>query len=190
MRLIFRVFIIIILLFAFSACQKGKNEIKKAEDVTAMQDFSITSTAFQHGQMIPSKFTCDGANVSPALEWGNIPEGTKSFALICDDPDAPMGTWVHWVIYNIPVQITSLQEGVPKQDTLSEGIAQGKNDFGFNGYGGPCPPRGNPHRYFFKLYALDIQTHFEPGLSKQELLDRIQNHVIKKAELMGKYQRK
>ena len=155
-----------------------------------MQEFTIESPAFGHKEFIPERFTCDGPNVSPTLLWSHVPAGTKSFALICDDPDAPVGTWVHWVIYNIPADVNKLDEGVPRKDTLSNGIAQGKNDFGYIGYGGPCPPKGNPHRYFFKLYALDVETHFEPGLTKAELLDKIKDHTIRKTEFYGKYQRK
>ena len=106
----------------------------------------LTSTAFPEGKPIPEKYTCDGADVSPPLKWANVPDGTKSIALISDDPDAPVGTWVHWVIYNIPPEATELAEGIPKSEVLTNGATQGMTDFKRIGYGGPCPPRGGPHR--------------------------------------------
>ena len=118
-------------------------------------ELTIRSSAFAHGGMIPKKFTCDGADISPSLSWSKGPEETKSYALISDDPDAPMGTWVHWVIYNLPASVKELTENVPKTGQLDNGALQGKNDFGNFGYGGPCPP-GGTHRYYFKVYALDI----------------------------------
>src|SRR3989304_2756237 len=121
----------------------------------------LTSSAFTDGSPIPARHTCDGPDVSPMLKWSGAPAGTKSFALICDDPDAPAGTWVHWVIYGIPPDTTDLPEGVPPDETLPDGSRQGKNDFGRIGYGGPCPPPGKPHRYYFKIYALD--TAPKPG---------------------------
>ena len=114
----------------------------------------IRSSSFDEGGFIPGKYTCDGIDVSPPLEWSSVPEGTKTFALICDDPDAPMGTWVHQVIFNIPGNIRELQENVPHQKILKNGGKQGENDFRKIGYGGPCPPRGT-HRYYFKINALD-----------------------------------
>lgn len=156
----------------------------------AMKTFSLVSPAFQEGEPIPVRYTCEGPDVSPPLEWNQVPEGTKAFALICDDPDAPVGVWVHWVIYNIPSTMKALPEGIAKGDRWKEPIAQGKNDFRFNGYGGPCPPPGKPHRYYFRLYALDEATGFPPGLTKKELLDKIKGHIIGEAVLMGTYQRK
>ncbi len=148
----------------------------------------LISPAFEDGGVIPSKYTCDGVDVSPPLAWRDIPANTKSFALICDDPDAPMGTWVHWVIYDIPVTKTELPEGLPCEKILADGSKQGLNDFGKYGYGGPCPPRGI-HRYFFKLYALDAVLNLMPGLSKQELLNAIQGHILEETRLMGRYGR-
>ncbi len=118
----------------------------------------LTSTAFQKGETIPKQYTGDGADQSPPLRWSEPPSGTKSIALICDDPDAPRGTWVHWVLFNLPPQTRELEEGVPTTATLGNGAKQGKNDFGNIGYGGPAPPKGKPHRYFFKLYALDVDA--------------------------------
>ena len=151
--------------------------------------FSISSPDFQNGKDIPKKFTCDGDDVSPALSWADAPPGSKSFALIADDPDAPRGTWTHWVLFDLPSTTTSLPEGVPKVGDLPGGGRQGVNDFPKIGYGGPCPPPGKPHRYFFKLYALDNQLKLKAGASKQEVEQSMQNHILGKAELMGKYGR-
>jgi Raf kinase inhibitor-like YbhB/YbcL family protein len=152
-------------------------------------DFTISSTAFQNGSDIPKKFTCEGADVSPPLSWTGAPRGTQTFALIADDPDAPAGTWTHWVIYDLPANVTELQENVSKVDKLPNDARQGRNDFRKLGYGGPCPPPGKPHRYFFKLYALDGKLNLVPGASKQEVEQAIQGHVLARAEFMGKYSR-
>ena len=148
----------------------------------------IKSSAFGSGEMIPAKYTCDGADVSPPLEWSESPAGTKSFALICDDPDAPMGTWVHWVIYDIPPAATMLAEGITREKDLPGGGTQGINDFRKIGYGGPCPP-GGTHRYFFKLYALDAMLGLKPGITKDQLLTAMRGHILAEAELMGTYRR-
>jgi Raf kinase inhibitor-like YbhB/YbcL family protein len=150
----------------------------------------ISSTAFSDGQPIPTKFTCDGSDVSPALAWSGAPAGTKSFALIADDPDAPVGTWVHWVIYDLPAGTGSLPEGVAKSQIISGNVKQGLNDFKRIGYGGPCPPPGKPHRYFFKLYALDTMLDLKPGATKADLLNSMEGHVLAQGQLMGTYQRK
>lgn len=152
-------------------------------------EFTLTSSAFEPGGMIPKPYTCDGFDVSPPLRWTDPPPGTKSFALICDDPDAPVGTWVHWVLYSLPPEIRELPEGVPPQPTLPGGGKQGRNDFRKIGYGGPCPPRGPAHRYFFRLYALDTDPNLEPGATKQDLLKAMTNHILAQAELMGRYRR-
>jgi Raf kinase inhibitor-like YbhB/YbcL family protein len=149
----------------------------------------LTSPVFEDGGMIPSKFTCDGVDVSPLLEWSGVPEGTKSLALICDDPDAPIGTWVHWVLYDLPADTVSLPEGVPTHETIENGALQGKNDFKRIGYGGPCPPPGKPHRYFFKLYALDRELDLEPGASKKDLEKAMKGHILAEGQLMGRYKR-
>src|SRR6059036_3887959 len=132
--------------------------------------FEVESTAFQPGGDIPKKFTCDGPDVSPALSWNDPPGAAQSFALIADDPDAPVGTWVHWVIYDLPADTKELAEGIATSETLANGAKQGINDFRKVGYGGPCPPPGLPHRYFFKLYALDAPTNLKPRATKQQLL--------------------
>ena len=149
----------------------------------------LKSSAFQNNQDIPSKYTCDGADVSPPLIWNNPPNGSKAFALISDDPDAPASAWVHWVIYDLPGDAKELAEGVPAQESLPNGAKQGLNDFKKAGYGGPCPPRGPAHRYFFKLYALDRPTNLKPRATKQQLLDAMKGHIIGEAQLVGKYKR-
>ena len=151
--------------------------------------FTISSTSFPNEGDIPQKFTCDGADVSPALNWASPPAGTKSFALIADDPDAPVGTWTHWVAFNLPATSTGLPENVAKVEMLPDGTHQGQNDFHKIGYNGPCPPPGKPHRYFFKLYALDQPLNLKPGASKQEVEKAIQGHILGQTEWMGKYQR-
>lgn len=155
-------------------------------DVMAL---TIKSSTFNDGDLIDAKYTCKGKDVSPPLSWGGAPSGTKSFALICDDPDAPFMTWVHWVIYDIPPDVTELPEAVPKEDTLPNRAKQGRNDFRKIGYGGPCPPPGGPHRYFFKLYALDTMLNLEPGLTKNALLDKIEGHILGEAQIIGKFKR-
>ena len=150
--------------------------------------FTLQSSAFQNGGSIPKKFTCEAADVSPELPWSGVPEKTQSFALIADDPDAPMGTWVHWVIYDLPPNTIKLPGAVPKQEQAASG-AQGKNSSGKIGYGGPCPPPGKPHRYFFKLYALDSKLNLKPGARKPEVEAAMKGHVLAQAELMGKYGR-
>ncbi len=148
----------------------------------------VTSSAFERGAAIPAKYTCDGDNVSPPIAWSAVPDGTRSIALISDDPDAPAGTWVHWVLYGIPPETTAIGEDVPSRDILDDGSAHGTNDFGNRDYGGPCPP-GGTHRYFFKLYALDTELDLAPGASKSSLLDAMDGHVLASGELMGTYQR-
>lgn len=149
--------------------------------------FSVKSSAFAEGATIPKKYTCDGPDVSPALEWSGAPTGTKALALVADDPDAPVGTWTHWIAWNIPPD-HSLPEGVQKTETLAD-IHQGKNDFRRVGYGGPCPPPGKPHRYFFKLYALDTKLDLKPGSSRSQLETAMRGHVLGRAEVMAKYGR-
>ena len=151
--------------------------------------FQISSTTFSSGEMIPKKFTCDGPDVSPQLSWKDAPASAQSFALVMDDPDAPVGTWVHWVIYNLPANTKELPEGLGKQEQLASGGLQGRNDFRKIGYGGPCPPPGKPHRYFFKLYALDAKLNPSAGANKAELERAMKDHVLGEAELMGRYGR-
>jgi hypothetical protein len=149
----------------------------------------MTSPAVANGRPIPDKYTCTGSNVSPPLKWDNAPAGVKSFALIADDPDAPVGTWVHWVLYNLPPATMFLGENLPSSPELPDGSKQGVNDFGQPGYGGPCPPPGRPHRYFFKIYALDAMLHLKSGATKKDLLKAMDGHVLAQGQLMGTYQR-
>ncbi len=151
---------------------------------------TVTSPAFDSGRPIPVKYTCQGDDVSPPLRWEGAPANTKSFALICDDPDAPGGTWVHWVIYNQPPDAPSLLENTAKAEVLPNGAAQGRNSFGNIGYGGPCPPRGKAHRYFFKVYALDVALTFKEHPDKEKLLAAMKGHLVAQGQLMGTYQRR
>ncbi|MGD2295867.1 MAG: YbhB/YbcL family Raf kinase inhibitor-like protein [Candidatus Aminicenantes bacterium] len=151
-------------------------------------DIKITSDAFQEGDMIPKKHTCDGINISPQLAWEGVPEGTETLALINDDPDAPMGTWVHWVVFDIPAHVREIPENVPPERELGTGGKQGVNDFGKIGYGGPCPPSGT-HRYYFKLYALDSVIGLERGATKDDLLKAMEGHILAQGQLMGRYSR-
>jgi len=153
--------------------------------------FSLTSTAFKEGAAIPVKHTCDGADVSPPLAWSGAPPGSAAFALIVDDPDAPAGTWVHWVLYDLPATTAQLAENVAKTDAPAGlgGALQGRTDFRRPGYGGPCPPPGPAHRYFFKLYALDAPLRLKAGATKRDVEAAMQGHVVGTAQLMGTYAR-
>jgi Raf kinase inhibitor-like YbhB/YbcL family protein len=149
---------------------------------------NLESSAFKEGQAIPRQYTCDGVNISPPLEWSGAPKNAKTLAIICDDPDAPAGTWVHWVLYNLPAENIGLIENAPATEKLAGGGLQGKNDFGKLGYGGPCPPKGT-HRYFFKLYALDAELDLKPGASKSDLLKAMEGHIVAEGQLIGTYSR-
>ena len=149
---------------------------------------TITSTAFTEGSMIPRDYTCDGEDISPTLTWSGVPDGTKSLALICDDPDAPMGTWVHWVLFNIPAHIMELPDKTLPEKIIQNGAKHGMNDFRKFGYGGPCPP-GGTHRYYFKLYALDTEINLEAGITKAQLLKSMEGHILAEGQLMGRYSR-
>jgi hypothetical protein len=149
---------------------------------------TIISSAFTEGALIPRKYTCDAEDISPDLKWSGAPKEAKSLALICDDPDAPVGTWVHWVLFNIPADVTALPAGIPADAALKNGARHGKNDFRKLGYGGPCPP-GGTHRYFFKLYALDTLLTLESGSTKAQLLAAMKGHILAEGQLMGKYKR-
>ena len=151
----------------------------------------LSTGAFPAGGSIPARYTCDGADVSPALAWAGTPAGTASYALIADDPDAPAGTWVHWVVFNLPGTLAALPEDVPKTDELRGfgGALQGRNDFKRVGYGGPCPPPGRPHRYYFKLYALDMVLTLKAGATKQDVERAMRGHILSEASLMGTYAR-
>jgi len=159
-------------------------------DGGAAMAFELQSPVFSSGGEIPVRHTCDGPDLSPSLRWSDPPAKTKSFALIVDDPDAPVGTWVHWVLYGMAASLRELPEGVPARDTVPGIGTQGVNDFRKVGYGGPCPPRGPAHRYFFKLYALDSELPLPPRKTKAELLKAMEGHVLGQAELMGRYKRR
>lgn len=149
----------------------------------------LKSPDFSAGGKIPTQFTCDGVYISPALEWNAPPTGTQSFALIVDDPDAPVGTWVHWVLFDLPETLRSLPQNYPKSEQSADGSRQGRNDFKKIGYGGPCPPAGKPHRYFFKLYALDAKLGLKPGAVKKDVERAMQGHILAQGEYMGRYSR-
>ena len=150
---------------------------------------SLTSSSFEHDKTIPVKHTCEGADISPALAWSGAPSGTKSFALIVDDPDAPVGTWVHWVVFDLPAKLRALPRSVPRKEEMGDGSRQGRNDFGKIGYGGPCPPAGAAHRYFFKIYALDTKLNLKAGATKEDVERAKQGHVLAEGEWMGRYSR-
>jgi Raf kinase inhibitor-like YbhB/YbcL family protein len=161
-----------------------------AAEKAGKDNMQLSSTAFTEGAPIPAMYTCDATNVSPPLKWSGVPAGAKSLALIVDDPDAPSGTWVHWVLYDLPATASELPEDLPKSQYVAGGAKQGLNDFRHLGYGGPCPPHGKPHRYFFKLYALDALLDLKPGATKQDLERAMEKHILAQAQLMGTYQRK
>lgn len=151
-------------------------------------NMKLTSMAFENGGMIPVKYTCKGEDISPDIKWENAPAGTKSFALICEDPDAPGGVWDHWILYNIPATVHELKEGYSKVPEIPGGSRQGKNSWGKTSYGGPCPPSGT-HRYFFKLYAISSMLNLKGGATKSEVLQAMENHVLAKVELMGTFKK-
>lgn len=151
-------------------------------------EIKLTSTAFKEGGPIPRAYTCDGVNVSPPLEWSGVPKTAKTLAIVCDDPDAPGGTWVHWVLYNLPVENIGLVENLPATEKLASGGFQGANDFQKIGYGGPCPPSGT-HHYDFKIYALDSDLPLKAGATKAELLKAMEGHIVLQGQLMGMYKR-
>jgi Raf kinase inhibitor-like YbhB/YbcL family protein len=165
-------------------------EIVETEEEKVVQpmEFKLSSPAFQAEEPIPTRFACDAEDLSPELGWGDPPEGTQSFVLIMDDPDAPVGTWVHWVLFNIPGAQRGLSEGISPEAEFADGSLHGENSWGNLGYGGPCPPSGT-HRYFFKLYAIDFMLDLPSGASKAQVMDAIEGHVLAESELMGIYTR-
>lgn len=166
-----------------AVCQTTRDK-EKGEPET----IHLTSSAFTEGQPIPTRHALESGNVSPELQWTNAPAGAKSLALICEDPDAPRGIWVHWVVYDLPPGAGELREGQPASRELSNGARQGVNDFGRIGYGGPAPPPGRAHRYFFRLYALDRKLEAKPGLSRKQLLAAMEGHVLGEGQLMGTFE--
>jgi len=171
----------------FCSCKDGGQAGSESIGDEKM-DIRVTSSAFVDGGMIPAKYTCDGSDISPPLQWEAVPEATKSIALVCDDPDAPVGTFVHWVLFNLPAETKELAENMPSAEGVGGGGVHGKSDFGRLGYGGPCPPSGT-HRYYFKIYALDTMLDLESGCRKSDLLKAIEGHILGEGQLMGKYKR-
>ncbi|MEF9438016.1 MAG: YbhB/YbcL family Raf kinase inhibitor-like protein [Candidatus Mariimomonas ferrooxydans] len=183
-----RIWLLAVTFILLSSCEKKEEKRVLETKGEPKMEIKVKSSAFEHGGMIPSKYTCDGDDISPPLSWEGVPEGTKSIALISDDPDAPMGTWVHWVLFNLPPDTSELPEDVAKKEELENGAKQGRNDFPKIGYGGPCPPSGT-HRYYFKIYALDTMLDLSPGATKKDLLKAMEGHILAEGQLMGKYKR-
>jgi len=176
------------IIIALAASAIYLTSLQQPKEIVA-QKFSLTSPAFGDHERIPDKYTCEGADISPPLHWEGYPEETVSFVLIVEDPDAPAGTFTHWVMYNIPADVNELEEDVPKVEKLPSGALQGVNDFNQVGYGGPCPPPGKPHRYVFKMYALDTVLDLVPGVGREEVLKAMSGHVLAEATLIGIYSR-
>jgi len=185
MRPVVSITLIIILLAAVGCGDSAPPPAGEGENMT----LSLTSTAFEDGGNIPAKYTCDGEDISPPLEWGEPPEGTRAFALILDDPDAPSGVFTHWVMFNIPPDSRRLEEAIPAHSQLASGARQGKNSSGQTGYGGPCPPSGRPHHYQFNLYALDQPLDLKAGVSKKETTGAMRGHILAQGRLTGIYRR-
>lgn len=183
-----RTVILLLLCVVFCSCESREaTETKNAKG--KKMAIKLTSPAFGEGEMIPAEYTADGRDISPPLAWSGVPEGTKSIALINDDPDAPMGTWVHWLVYNLPADATCLEENIPPVETLPNGGKQGTTDFGRIGYGGPAPPSGT-HRYFFKIYALDTMLDLPTVATKRQVESAMQGHIVAEGQLVGKYKRR
>ena len=178
------------LVSVYGCAKPMEPQTKSGVESSKSGTFAIKSGAFAENAPIPAKYTCDGANVSPPLKWSNAPKGTKSFVLICLDPDAPSGTFTHWIIYNIPPTITKLPENLAKVGESKSGIRQGKNDFGKIGYDGPCPPKGDPHHYQFQFSALKTKLTLKAGASLAQLETAIGENRLGEAETNGTYQKK
>ncbi len=188
---IYCVSIALILFINLSYCgRKSDSQNSRAQKEMTTGKITIKSSAFNDGETIPVKYTCEGEDISVPLEWSNIPEGVKSLALVCDDPDAPMGTWVHWVVINIPPEISELSEGIVfDKDSLLAGTIECHNSFDRVQYGGPCPPKGPVHRYFFKLYALDRMLELDTKADKADAEKAMEGHILAQAALMGRFGR-
>jgi len=168
----------------------GERASTQPTEKGATMSIQVTSSAFREGETIPTKYTCDGEDVSPPLRWSGLPSNTKSVAIVMEDPDAPSGTFTHWVIYDIPGNVSELPEGVPARDTVLGAAKQGINSFNRLGYRGPCPPRGSTHRYFFHVYALDAELGLGPGVAKSQVMSSLQGHILAEGQLMGRYGRR
>lgn len=170
------------------AAGAGALLLARAHSAGGAGAMQVRSPAFADGDAIPVRYSCQGEDISPPLSWDGVPPGARSLALICDDPDAPMGAWVHWVAFDIPPELRALEEGVPAAERVEGRARQGMNDFGKVGYGGPCPPAGT-HRYFFRLYALDKKLGFKGGVTKARLLKEMKGHVLAEGTLVGTYRK-
>ncbi len=186
----YRLFFILGLLFF--GCEKANDTdpaaVSGSKKGASDMDIKVTSSVFEDGERIPSRYTCDGQDISPPVSWQGVGEKAVTVALICDDPDAPMGTWVHWVVWNIPADTGGFDEAVPADDQLENGARQGITSFGTPGYGGPCPPSGT-HRYYFKVYALDTELDIPADSNKEDLLAAMEGHILAQGQLMGRYAR-
>jgi len=189
MRSNYRLMVVLVSLALIGCANRTQPATQPSETNSAKPEkaeIKLTSAAFKDGESIPRAYTCDGVNISPPLEWSGVPKTAKTLAIVCEDPDAPAGTWVHWVLYNLPADNIGLVENLPATETLKAGGFQGKNDFGKIGYGGPCPPSGT-HRYFFKIYALDSELPLKGGATKAELLKALEGHIVLEGQLIGTY---
>jgi Raf kinase inhibitor-like YbhB/YbcL family protein len=183
--------IVLIALSTGCKMKAGQTQTNNSTDtIISKSKMIITSTAFHNDSTIPQQYTCQGEDISPALAWTGAPADAQSFALLCEDPDAPGGTYIHWVIYNIPATERGLAENFPKRDKLPNGTRQGVNDFKQMGYGGPCPPPGKAHRYYFKLYALDAMINIPGEATRDQLLNAMHGHILAEGETMGTYAKK
>lgn len=184
--------VVVLLMFTLLSCASRPQSVVQPPPAgnpkANKMGIKLTSTAFNEGQTIPRTYTCDGMNVSPPLEWSGVPKTARTLAIIADDPDAPGGMWVHWVLYNLPADNIGLVENLPATEKLVASGFQGKNDFEKIGYGGPCPPSGT-HRYFFKIYALDVELSLKAGATKAEVEKAMEGHIVGQGQLMGTYSR-
>ena len=171
------------------ACSKSGQQTRTHQG-KPVSDIKLTCPAFSNGAAIPIVHTCDGDDFSPPLAWEGIPDSAKSICLVCDDPDAPGGTWVHWILFNLPDSVKQFPEALPKTEVTFYGARQGLNDFGRMGYWGPCPPPGKAHRYFFRIYALDIMLPLAAGIHRSTLDSAMTTHVLGSGEMFGSYKRK
>jgi Raf kinase inhibitor-like YbhB/YbcL family protein len=188
MRYVLAVLILLAIILAAGCAQVDRDE-QERETPVPNETISLKSSAFSAGSAIPVQYTCDGADISPDLIWSGVPGEADSLVLIMDDPDAPRGTFTHWIVYNIPPERSQLPQDVPDSDTLSDGSRQGINGFGKTGYGGPCPPKGSQHRYVFRLYAVDTVLDPSGQVDRPVLENALAGHVIAQGELPGTYQR-
>jgi Raf kinase inhibitor-like YbhB/YbcL family protein len=189
LRSVYVILMLAFLLLSLSCAGRPQQVVQPANTPKQEKaEIKLTSAAFKEGEPIPRAYTCNGVNISPPLEWSGVPKTAKTIAIVSDDPDAPGGTWVHWVLYNLPADNIGLVENMPAKETLKAGGFQGKNDFGKTAYGGPCPPSGT-HRYVFKIYALDSELPLKAGATKAELLKAMDDHVVLQGQLMGTYRR-